>query len=82
MIIASPDHWVWQDWVDAVNVACPSLSCKSPPGVIVDEKPSVYDNSKQDRILGIEFRSKLETTRDIIEDAIKRGWLSKITNRI
>lgn len=63
-------------------MACPSLSCKLPPGVLVDEKRSVYDGSKQDRILGIEFRSKLETARDIIEDVGKRGWFSKIANTI
>ena len=33
-----------------------------------------YDNSKQDSILGIKFRSKLETTRDMLEDFSKRGW--------
>ena len=33
-----------------------------------------YDNSKQDSILGIKFRSKVETTRDMLEDFSKCGW--------
>ena len=33
-----------------------------------------YDNSKQAGILGIKFRTKLETTKDILEDFSKRGW--------
>ena len=33
-----------------------------------------YDNSKQDSILGIKFRSKVETARDMLEDFSKRGW--------
>ena len=34
----------------------------------------IYDNSKQDRILGIKFRGKLETVKDMLEDFSKRGW--------
>ena len=33
-----------------------------------------YDNSKQDSILGVKFRGKLETAKDILEDFSKRGW--------
>ena len=35
---------------------------------------TTYDNSKQADILGIKFRTKLETTKDILEDFSKRGW--------
>ena len=35
---------------------------------------TTYDNSKQAGILGIKFRTKLETTKDILEDFSKRGW--------
>ena len=34
----------------------------------------IYDNSKQDSILGIKFRGKLETAKDMLEDFSKRGW--------
>ena len=33
-----------------------------------------YDDSKQAGILGIKFRTKLETIKDILEDFSKRGW--------
>ena len=35
---------------------------------------TTYDNSKQASILGIKFRTKLETTKDTLEDFSKRGW--------
>ena len=33
-----------------------------------------YDKSKQASILGINFKTKLETTRDTLEDFARRGW--------
>ena len=33
-----------------------------------------FDNSKEASILGIKFRTKLETTKDILEDFSRRGW--------
>ena len=66
--------------VHAVNTVVPSLPCRLPlPEEIPEAQPSVFDNSKQDRIFGLKFRSKLETTKDIIEDAVKRGYY-KIAN--
>ena len=62
-----------------MNTVFPSLPCRLPrPGEIEDVQPCVFDNSKQDRILGLKFRTKLETTKDIIEDAVKRGY--KVAN--
>ena len=68
--------------VDAANSLSPSplLSRKFHPGfpeVFEGERPvytTTFDNSKQADILGIRFRTKLETTRDILEDFSKRGW--------
>jgi hypothetical protein len=34
---------------------------------------ATFDNSKQADILGIKFRTKLETTKDFLEDFSKRG---------
>ncbi|KAH9487431.1 hypothetical protein JR316_0001506, partial [Psilocybe cubensis] len=33
-----------------------------------------YDKSKEERILGIKFHTKLETTKDTLEDFARRGW--------
>ena len=33
-----------------------------------------YDTSKEERILGIKFRTMSETTRDTLEDIARRGW--------
>ena len=66
--------------VHAVNAVVPSLPCRLPlPEEIAEAQPCVFDNSKQDRILGLNFRSKSETTKDIIDDAVKRGY-HKIAN--
>lgn len=35
---------------------------------------TTYDTSKEQRILGLEYRSMEETTRDILEDFQRRGW--------
>ena len=67
--------------VDAANSVSPApvLSHKIQPGFpeITQGEPVYmfkYDNSKQARILGINFRTKLETTKDILEDFSKRSF--------
>ncbi|KAF8798337.1 NAD(P)-binding protein [Phlegmacium glaucopus] len=35
---------------------------------------TTYDKSKEASILGIKFRTKLETTKDTLEDFARRGW--------
>ena len=69
--------------VDAANSFSPSplLSHKFQIGfpeiTQVEGEPVYmvkYDNSKQACILGIKFRTKLETTKDMLEDFAKRGW--------
>ena len=69
--------------VDAVHSLSPSpvLSQKIQRGFPeinqVEGDPvymTTYDNSKQASILGIKFRTKLETTKDTLEDFSKRGW--------
>ena len=35
-----------------------------------------YDNSKEQKLFGLKYRNKLETTRDIIEDFEARGWVN------
>ena len=66
--------------VDAVNSLSPSPHKFQPgfPEINQVEGGPVYmityDNSKEASILGIKFRTKLETTKDILEDYSKRGW--------
>ena len=68
--------------VDAANSLSPAppLSHRIQRGfpeiTQVEGKPVykvTFDNSKQANILGIKFRTKLETTKDILEDFSKRG---------
>ena len=69
--------------VDAANSLSPSplpshkFQLGFPEITQVEGEPVymiTYDNSKQADILGIKFRTKLETTKDILEDFSKRGW--------
>lgn len=68
--------------VDAANSLSPAplLSHKIQSGfpeiTQVESKPVImisFDNSKQASIFGIKFRTKLETTKDILEDFSRRG---------
>ena len=34
-----------------------------------------FDTSKEKRLLGMEWKSKEETMRDLVVDAIAKGWL-------
>jgi len=80
-IITSAGGFNWPDWVDVVNSLLPSplssrkLQCGSPEITQGDPVYMItYDNSKQAGLFGIEFRSKLETTKDTLEDFARRGW--------
>lgn len=33
-----------------------------------------YDTAKEQRILGVKYTTKEETTRDTVEDFVRRGW--------
>lgn len=49
-----------------------------PKGFPLEEEDKVYKvkyrREKQDKLLGLKFRTKEETTRDILEDFAKREW--------
>jgi len=49
---------------------------KGYPEVFKDGKVyhTTYDKSKEERILGIKFKTQLETTKDTLEDFARRGW--------
>ncbi|KAI0367231.1 D-lactaldehyde dehydrogenase [Pilatotrama ljubarskyi] len=68
--------FVWQDFVNAAR----RYSEKIPPGDPSYDPskavyPTKYNTKKARRILGIEFRSLEETTKDSLEDFKSRGWL-------
>jgi hypothetical protein len=49
---------------------------KGDPDVLKGEKKYLisYDTSKERRIFGIKFHTKVETIKDTLEDFAKRGW--------
>ncbi|KAI0349758.1 NAD-P-binding protein [Trametes cingulata] len=68
--------FVWQDFVNAAR----RYSKKIPPGEPSYDRskavfPAIYNTEKSRRILGIEYRSLEETTRDSVEDFKAKGWL-------
>lgn len=77
-IIVSAGTYKWQDWVSAAHSLRPSLV---PEGnTSYDPTKAVhmiqYDTTKEAKIFGLKFRSKLDTTRDLIADFEARGWLN------
>jgi len=79
-IITASGGYNWQEWIDTANsLPLPHKFQRGFPEITQVEGGPVYmityDNSKQAGILGIKFRTKLETTKDILEDFSKRGWL-------
>ncbi|KAF8880894.1 hypothetical protein CPB84DRAFT_1851708 [Gymnopilus junonius] len=82
-IIISAGGFSWQEWLDAATSLSPSPlpSHKLPRGLPeITESPGdkvyhvTYDKTKEERILGIKYHTKLETTRDTLEEFAKRGW--------
>ncbi|CAL1709339.1 unnamed protein product [Somion occarium] len=73
-IIVSAGSFKWQDWVIEARKFAPEIplgdtSYKSP-----EIYPLQYDTSRGTRLLGIPFRTKEETTRDIIANFKEKGW--------
>ncbi|PPQ88275.1 hypothetical protein CVT25_005438 [Psilocybe cyanescens] len=81
--------FIWQEWAMALilnkvaeaNSISPSPfpSRKLPigfPEILEGERvyKISYDKKKEERILGIKFHTKLESTKDTLEDFAKRGW--------
>ncbi|KIK20840.1 hypothetical protein PISMIDRAFT_574291 [Pisolithus microcarpus 441] len=79
-IIISAGPWRWQDFIDTANSLDPSPQLSKPlpkgnPGVGL-QLPCMnnFDNTKSQRILGVEYRSMAEMTRDTFADYEARGW--------
>ncbi|KAK0188281.1 D-lactaldehyde dehydrogenase [Armillaria mellea] len=79
-IIVSAGPYVWQDWVDVANSLSPSPipSHRLPVGVPGAGAGASYLMSyitdKQAKILGVKFRTKADTARDVLTDFERLGW--------
>ncbi|KAG2007029.1 D-lactaldehyde dehydrogenase [Coprinopsis cinerea AmutBmut pab1-1] len=73
-IILSEGSFVWQDWVDVANKF--KSKRELPKGMPEIERVYKFqmDASKATRILGITYRSKEDTMKDLLEDFERRGW--------
>ncbi|TEB29173.1 NAD(P)-binding protein [Coprinellus micaceus] len=75
------ESYVWQEWLDLSNSALASLSPGSATRFsqgfsdIKNQVPTTFDTSKVKRILGITYRTKEETTKDVLAQAVKLGWI-------
>ncbi|KAF9482945.1 D-lactaldehyde dehydrogenase [Pholiota conissans] len=80
-VVVAEGSWIWQEWLDIAN-SLPSNPFsthplyKGEPDLLKDEKKYLisYDTCKEHSIFGIKFHTKLETTKDTLEDFAKRGW--------
>ncbi|KAL0958645.1 hypothetical protein HGRIS_013981 [Hohenbuehelia grisea] len=77
-IIVSAEAYFWQDWLDAANSLSPPPDRPLPKGRPGAGKSAVhqiqYDARKAQRILGLKYRTKEETLRDVLEDLKVKGW--------
>ncbi|KAK0448418.1 D-lactaldehyde dehydrogenase [Desarmillaria tabescens] len=79
-IIVSAGPYVWQDWLDAANSLSPSpipshhLPMGVPGAGVGASYLMSYRTEKQATILGINFRTKAETARDVLTDFERLGW--------
>ncbi|KAF8142891.1 NAD-P-binding protein [Mycena galopus ATCC 62051] len=72
-IIISAGPFVWQDWMDAAPDS-PKYQ-KGVPGSSRDAVHQIrYDASKSVRVLGMKYRTMVETARETAADWEARGW--------
>ncbi|KAF9529905.1 D-lactaldehyde dehydrogenase [Crepidotus variabilis] len=84
-ITTSASGFIWQEWLNTANAlennplkaTYPNLPHGFPE--IIDENPERiihidFDPSKEQRILGIKYRTLTETTKDTLEEFARRGW--------
>ncbi|KAJ7892779.1 D-lactaldehyde dehydrogenase [Mycena olivaceomarginata] len=76
-ILVCGGSFVWQDFIDAANALSPRSPnwkplAKGTPGQA--HRAITFVTTKQKEILGIEYRTKEQTTRDILDDWAAHGW--------
>jgi len=84
-MLISAGLFKWQDWADIVN-ALPTATLSSLAHKTTVGNPgsgscrpdtvhmNTYDISLSKEILGLKYRTKEESAKDMIEDFAKRGW--------
>lgn len=75
--IMSSGTFDWQDWYDVaneLNIPGYTFPKRDPSQLYDDEYPGVFNPTKARELLGINFKSKLETVKDSIRDFQARGW--------
>jgi len=72
-IIVSASTFQWEDWA----VAARSLRSGEPPVETKSEEVDMinYDTSKAARILGLTYRGKIDSIKDMISDFKAKGWI-------
>ncbi|KAF8991953.1 D-lactaldehyde dehydrogenase [Cyathus striatus] len=65
--------FTWQEWLNLANTIAKRPLQKGIPGLERKYKFD-FDSEKTTRVLGIEFKSKEETLRDILEEVEKKDW--------
>ncbi|KAH9487433.1 Putative uncharacterized oxidoreductase [Psilocybe cubensis] len=79
-IITTEGAYIWQEWLEVANSISPSPFPRKLatgfPDILEGERiyRISYDKTKEAKILGIKFHTKLESTKDTLEDFAKRGW--------
>ncbi|KAF5320323.1 hypothetical protein D9611_011295 [Ephemerocybe angulata] len=79
-IIVSEGVYIFQEWLDIANKVKPEGYKKELPKGLPELTAGIstynlkYDISKASRVLNIRYRTKEETTRDILEWVAERGW--------
>ncbi|KAJ3573253.1 hypothetical protein NP233_g2546 [Leucocoprinus birnbaumii] len=77
-IIVCGGAYSWQEWLDAANSIQPYPLPNHPPQKGLPGLSTsyliTYDTAKEQRILGIKYKTKEETTLATLEDFAVRGW--------
>jgi nucleoside-diphosphate-sugar epimerase len=84
LIHSTLGSYIWQEWIDVANKLLPSVApetsyslTKGYPELTASEVvyPIKLDTRKEEQILGVNFRSIEETTKDILVGAVQQGWV-------
>ncbi|KAF8991367.1 D-lactaldehyde dehydrogenase [Cyathus striatus] len=70
--LISAGAFIWQEWLDLANSISKLPLPVGIPGLEKQYK-SDFDSKKTTRILGIEFKTKEETLKDILEE-VEKNW--------
>lgn len=76
--------YAWREWFDVFRAVAPTVLPDAKAAELVKNLPEPvvgevehkvkYDQSKGKRILGIQYRTKEDTVRGILEQGVNDGW--------